>query len=115
MQNGKHAYPAKKTTPAIITHLFPGILYKNQSLEAIPYSANTPMTPAITIAPTFSATFATAAPVDTPVGALGVAWKVTLALGMTLFERTTALVDEDIVTKPVGTVVLPVGVRTGRL
>ena len=79
------------------------------------YSAKAPTTPAITITPTFFATFATAAPVLTTVEAVGDAWKVAVALGTTLFERTTTLVEVDIDIKLVGTVMLLVGVRTGML
>ena len=73
--------------------------------------------PTITIAPTFFATFATAAPVLTAVEAVGDPWNVTVALGMTLLERTTTLVEVaiDIDVKLAGTVMLLVGVRTGML
>jgi hypothetical protein len=73
------------------------------------YSANAPTTPAITIAPMFLATFATAAPVETATEAVGVAWYVTVALGITLLDRTATLVDDI---KLDGTVMLFVGVRT---
>ena len=79
------------------------------------YNAKAPTTPATTIAPRFLATFATAAPVLTAVEAVGVAWNVTVALGTTLFERTTMLVEVTDDTMLVGTVMLLEGVRTGML
>jgi hypothetical protein len=57
----------------------------------------------------FLATFATAAPVETATEAVGVAWYVTVALGITLLDRTATLVDDI---KLDGTVMLFVGVRT---
>lgn len=47
----------------------------------------------MTIAPTFLAAFATAAPVETSVEAVGVAWNVAVALGTTVFERTATLLE----------------------
>jgi hypothetical protein len=58
------------------------------------------------MAPTFLAMFATAAPVETMVEAVGVAWNVAVALGTTVFERMAlAVVDQ----------LLPEAVSTGAL
>lgn len=67
----------------------------------------------MTIAPTFFAMLATAAPVEIAVEAVGDAWNVTVALGTTLLDKTTMLAEADI--KLDGTVMLLVGVRTGML
>jgi hypothetical protein len=56
------------------------------------YNTKTPTIPATIMAPAFLAMFATAAPVETIVEAVGVAWNVAVALGTTVFERT-ALVE----------------------
>ena len=60
------------------------------------------------MAPTFLAMFATAAPVETMVEAVGVAWNVAVALGTTVFERM-ALVEA------VDQLVLPEAVSSGAL
>src|ERR1700756_2660836 len=56
------------------------------------YNAKAPTIPATIIAPAFLAMFATAAPVETAVEGVVVAWNVAVALGTTVFERT-ALVE----------------------
>ena len=69
------------------------------------YNAKAPTIPATIMAPTFLAMFATAAPVETMVEVVGVAWNVAVALGTTVFERM-ALVDQ---------LVLPEAVSSGAL
>jgi hypothetical protein len=63
------------------------------------------------MAPAFLAMFATAAPVETIVEAVGVAWNVAVALGTTVFERTALVEAVDQVTA----VMLPEAVSTGAL
>jgi hypothetical protein len=63
------------------------------------------------MAPAFLAMFATAAPVETRVEAVGVAWNVAVALGTTVFERT-ALVEA---VAQLTAVMLPEAVSTGAL
>jgi hypothetical protein len=63
------------------------------------------------MAPAFLAMFATAAPVETMVEEVGVAWNVAVALGITVFERT-ALVE---VVAQVNAVMLPEAVSVGAL
>jgi hypothetical protein len=63
------------------------------------------------MAPTFLAMFATAAPVETMVEAVGVAWNVAVALGITVFERTALVEAVDQVTA----VMLPEAVSVGAL
>jgi len=67
------------------------------------YNAKAPTIPATIMAPAFLAMFATAAPVETTVEAVAVAWNVAVALGTTVFERTALVeaVDQlDAVTLP---------------
>ena len=62
------------------------------------------------MAPTFLAMFATAAPVETMVEAVGVAWNVAVALGTTVFERMALVVVDQLTA-----VMLPEAVSTGAL
>jgi hypothetical protein len=62
------------------------------------------------MAPTFLAMFATAAPVETMVEAVGVAWNVAVALGTTVFERMALAVVDQLTA-----VMLPEAVSTGAL
>ena len=81
-----------KTPNSAMAYLLLCILNTHVQGQTRLYNANAPTIPATIMAPAFLAMFATAAPVETTVEAVGVAWNVAVALGTTMFERT-ALVE----------------------